>query len=73
MQRMVWEGDVPPQKWMNLYTKLMSPYVFGGGLTVRVRVEIAPEGGLSQQKVEEAISALRELGLDDDVCIDGVA
>src|SRR6266478_10139553 len=29
------------------------------------RVEIAPEGGVSEQKVEETRSALRELGLND--------
>lgn len=39
----------------------------GSGLKLTVRVEIAPEGGVSKQKVDEAKSALRELGLDDDV------
>jgi len=32
-------------------------------------VEAAPEGGVSDQKVEEVKIALRELGLDDDVSV----
>lgn len=62
-----WSGDVPPQKWMNFYTKVLSRFVTGSGLKLTVRVEVTPEGGVSKQKVDEARSALRELGLDDDV------
>lgn len=62
-----WSGDVPPQKWMNFYTKVLSRFVTGSGLKLTVGVEVTPEGGVSKQKVDEARSALRELGLDDDV------
>ena len=37
----------------------------GNGLTLTVKVESRPEGGLSPQRLEEIRSALRELGLDD--------
>jgi len=60
-----WGGEVPSQKWMNFYTRVLSKFATGTGLRVTVKVEIAPEGGVSEQKVEETRSALRELGLND--------
>ena len=62
---LVWNGEVPSQKWMNFYTRVLSKFATGSGLRVTVRVEIAPEGGVSEQKFEETRSALRELGLND--------
>ena len=52
---------------MNFYTKVLSKFASGKGLTLTVTVEAAPEGGVSNQKIEETKVALRELGLDDDV------
>ena len=52
---------------MNFYTKVLSRFVTGSGLKLTVRVEVSPEGGVSKQKVDESKSALRELGLNDDV------
>lgn len=60
-----WSGEIPSQKWMNFYTRVLSKFATGGGLRVTVRVEIAPVGGVSEQRVEETRSALRELGLND--------
>ncbi len=60
-----WSGEVPSQKWMNFYTKILTKLGVSSGLTLTVKVECRPEGGLSPQKVEEIKSALRELGLDD--------
>ena len=34
---------------------------------LRLNVEVHPEGGLSQQKIDETKAAIRELGLDDRV------
>jgi hypothetical protein len=39
-------------------------------LKLTVKVEVAPEGGVSKQKLDETKSALRELGLNDDVKIE---
>jgi hypothetical protein len=64
---MRWSGDVPPQKWMNFYTKVLSKFASARGLKLTVRVEVSPEGGVSKQKLDETKSALRELGLNDDV------
>jgi hypothetical protein len=35
-----------------------------------LNVEIAPDGGVSNQKVDEIKVALRELGLSDDVTVE---
>lgn len=65
-----WAGEVTPQKWMNFYTKVLSRFVTGGGLKLKVEIEVKSEEGISQQKVEQAKVALRELGLNEDVSVD---
>jgi len=62
-----WTGEVPAQKWMNFYTKVLAKYATSGSLKLTVTFEIAPDGGLLPQRVEEARAVLRELGLDDRV------
>lgn len=62
-----WSGDVPAQKWMNFYTKVLARYATGGGLKLTVTFEVSPDGGLLPQRVEETKALLRELGLDDAV------
>jgi len=64
---LAWAGEIPPQKWMNFYTRVLSKFASGKGLKLTVKVEVAPEGGVSQQKIDETRSALRELGLSDEV------
>jgi hypothetical protein len=65
---MSWSGEIPPQKWMNFYTKVLAKFASGGsGLKLKLNIEVSPEGGLSKQKIEETKSALRELGLSDGV------
>lgn len=63
--RLVWNGEVPHQKWMNFYTKVLSKFASTAGLKLTLRVEVAPVEGVSQQKVDETKLALRELGLKD--------
>ena len=58
-----WSGEVPAQKWMNFYTKVVSKFAAGQGVKLKVTFEAAPEGGVSKQKLEETRAALRELGL----------
>ena len=62
-----WEGTIPPQKWMNFYTKVLSKFAASKGLTLTVRFELSADEAISQQKIEETKVALRELGLDDRV------
>lgn len=62
-----WTGSVPPQKWMNFYTKVLSRFAASKGLKLTLTVEVAQDSGNSEQKIEETKVALRELGLNDDV------
>jgi hypothetical protein len=64
---MAWTGEVPPQKWMNFYTKALSKFAASRGLKLKLTVEVSPDGGLSKQKIEETKAALRGLGLSDDI------
>jgi hypothetical protein len=66
-QQLMWTGDVPPQKWMNFYTKVLSKFAGAQGLRLTVQVNVAQEAGISEQKIQETRVALRELGLQDDV------
>lgn len=68
--RIVWEGEVPPQKWMNFYTKVLARFATQGGLSVALQVFVEPPGGVSQQQIDEMRAALRELGLEDQVEIE---
>jgi hypothetical protein len=70
VSRVSWQGDVPPQKWMNFYTKVLSKFATQSGLKIGLNVEIAPDGGVSNQKIDEIKVALRELGLPDDISLD---
>jgi hypothetical protein len=60
-----WQGDVPPQKWMNFYMKVLSPFATTPGLKLQVHFELPADGNVSQAKVEEVQTALRELGLSE--------
>ncbi len=60
---LVWEGQVPPQKWMNFYTRVLARFATQPDLKLRVRFEV--KEGVSQQKADETRVALRELGLDE--------
>ncbi len=62
-----WSGEVPAQKWMNFYTKVLSRFATTKSLRLTVAVDVAPEGGVSKQAMEETKTALRELGLKDDL------
>jgi hypothetical protein len=67
LSTLLWEGEVPPQKWMNFYTRVVSRFATGPGLKLRVQVEASPETGVTREAVEETKRALRELGLSDAV------
>ncbi len=64
---LTWSGEVPPQKWMNFYTKVLAKYAGAHGLKLRLTVEVKPDGGVSKQKIEETKAALRELGLHEEL------
>jgi Protein of unknown function (DUF499) len=61
-----WEGDVPWQKWNQVFSKVFSRFS-QKGLKLRVIAEIAPPGGVSEQDVQETRNALKELGFMDQI------
>jgi protein-disulfide isomerase-like protein with CxxC motif len=48
-------------------TAVLSKLAAAKGLKLKLTAEVAPEGGLSRQKIEETKAALRELGMSEDV------
>lgn len=62
-----WNGEVPPQKWMNFYMKVVSRFATREGLKLKVSFEVPAEGDQAQTDADDARSGLKELGLDDDV------
>ncbi len=60
-----WSGSVPPQKWMNFYTKVVSKHAGNPDLRLTVSFEVAVDDAESATREQEARAALRELGLDD--------
>lgn len=67
MGRLAWSGEVPAQKWMNFYTKVLTRFVKAGNLKINVTFDTSAEAGISDQQIEETKASLRELGLEDNV------
>jgi hypothetical protein len=59
-----WQGAVPPQKWMNFDTKVLSRFASTPGLKLAVSFEVPVGEQTNEAKIGEARNALRELGLD---------
>jgi len=66
-KKLTWTGEVVPQKWMNLYTRVLTKFVQSGNLKLKVSIEVTPPDGVTNQQVEETKAALKELGMNDEV------
>lgn len=66
---LTWNGDIPAQKWVNFYMKVLTKITAGANLQLTLRVVASSDQGFSQQKVDEVRAALRELGLTDVVVV----
>jgi hypothetical protein len=64
-----WQGTVPPQKWMNFYTKVLSRFASSPGLKLEVSFEAPVDRDQAQARAGDARSGLKELGLDDGVSL----
>ncbi|RIK37466.1 MAG: AAA family ATPase [Chloroflexi bacterium] len=64
-QSLEWTGELPHQKWMNFYMKVLTRFAGQHDIHIRLNVEISAPSGVSTQKIAEMQAALRELGLDD--------
>lgn len=71
-QKVSWAGEVPWQKWTNLYMRVLSKFTTNATIKLSLHVEVsAPPGStLSTQQLEEMKVALRELGMRDEIKVD---
>jgi hypothetical protein len=68
-QTLHWSGTVPPQKWMNFYTKVLTRFASSPDLKLEVSFEVPIDRDQAQSKVDETRSGLKELGLDDNASL----
>ncbi len=66
-RKLTWTGMVPPQKWSQLYMKVLTKLVSDGDVSLRLTIEAVPSEGAKEQMVDDTKAALRGLGLEDDV------
>jgi hypothetical protein len=52
---------------MTFYTKVLSRFPIGEDMKLTVKVDVQPKEGIPKQKVEETKTALRELGLSEEL------
>jgi hypothetical protein len=56
---------VPPQRWMNFYTKILTRFTSLPDLKLEITFEVPVDRDQAQAKMDETRSGLKELGLDD--------
>jgi hypothetical protein len=59
-----WEGEINPQKWILFYNRVLSRFANQDGLRLKITFEFNSSNGISEQKINETRSALRDLGFD---------
>jgi hypothetical protein len=62
-----WSGQIPPQKWTQFYTRVLTKLVGKPGLELRLDLRVPPGGEVTETTRDEVAAALRELGLDGDL------
>lgn len=62
-----WRGTVPPQKWMNFYTKVLTRFAANPGLKLEVTFEAPIPREQAKAKADETRAGLKDLGLDESV------
>ena len=65
-----WRGNVPSQKWMNFYTKVLSKYATSPDLKIEVSFKVKVDPDQTASKTAETQSSLRELGLEERVDVE---
>jgi hypothetical protein len=58
-----WAGGLPPQRWTQFYTKVLSRLANEGGLDLKVEFESRPPNGLLLDRIDAVRESLAELGL----------
>jgi len=65
LNALVWQGEIPPQKWSQFYMRVVGKVATIQGLKLSVKLDLNTQGGISPSQVEDLRAALRELGLND--------
>jgi hypothetical protein len=68
-QSLRWSGAVPPQKWMNFSTKVLTRFASSPELKLEVSFQVSIDRDQAQSKAVETLSGLKELGLEDDAML----
>jgi len=64
---LAWSGQIPHLKWTQFYTRVLTKLVDRPGLELHLDLRVPPEGEVTEATHDEVSTALRELGLDDEV------
>jgi predicted transcriptional regulator len=59
-----WEGEIPTQRWMQFYTKVLAGSATDEDLKLHVSVWLPTSAEQAEAKLNETRAALRDLGLD---------
>lgn len=62
-----WSGHIDTKKWNVFYTKILSKFASNPSLKITVKFEVEEDAAVAEQKKEETKTALREMGLDDNI------
>ncbi|MBN1363357.1 MAG: DUF499 domain-containing protein [Syntrophaceae bacterium] len=65
--KIAWSGLIHPKKWNVFYTKILARFATNPSLKVTVNFEVDEDTTGAEHKKEETKSALRELGLDEEL------
>lgn len=64
-KKISWAGQIQPNKWTVFYTKVLARYASNPNLKIKISFELQDDQNITDQKIEETKTALKELGLDD--------
>ncbi len=62
-----WSGDLDPRKWTVFYTKVLAKFANNPTLRIAVSFEVEEQASVAESKKNETKTALRELGLEDNI------
>jgi hypothetical protein len=66
-----WSGQIPPEKWTQLCTRVLSRLVSERELTANVEFQPRPPGGLLKERVDSVRDGPEELGLPPPILSEG--
>jgi hypothetical protein len=64
-----WAGEVPAQKWMNFYTRVLTKFSAAKGMKL-TELKSRHKAGCRSKKIDETKKALGELGLQQELNFD---